>query len=121
MHEHVNKSGAEAFSNTNPEPNNTLQKSKDTATAKLKKQKPFLSKAQSSTKEELQQISDIDGAASPEQHRDDYMKGKKEANKEGRDILAKERALEDKVADLSAKIEELTALILAERSNSYED
>jgi hypothetical protein len=123
MHEHVNKSGAEAFSTTNPEraTNTIIQKNKDTATSKLKKQKPFLSKAQSSANQESQPISDVDGTASPEQRRDAYVKGKKEGNKEGRDILARERVLEDKVADLSTKIEELMALIMAERGALNEE
>ena len=112
MHERVTKSGAEAFSSTDPQPAGTLLKDNSSANAKLKKQKPFLSKAQSDDNRDS--LAAFDGAASP---REEYVRGKKD----GREILARERVLEDRVADLSAKIEELTALIMAGQGTVNEE
>lgn len=109
---YLTKSGADAFSSTNPR-GGASSKTKDTenATAKLKKLKPFLSSAQSSKKGDSMgvpvAVPDVDGAGSvPEES---YIRGRKE----GIESSAREHALEDKVADLSAKIDELTALIMA--------
>jgi len=115
MHERVNKSGAEAFSSTDPQSAGTLLKNNSSSTAKLKKQKPFLSKAQNSDNRDS--VAAFDGAPSPEHAQEEYIRGKKE----GREILARERVLEDKVADLSAKIEELTALIIAGQGTVNEE
>ncbi|TVY15639.1 Calcium channel YVC1, partial [Lachnellula arida] len=118
MHEHVNKSGADAFSSIDPQPTSTLLKDTPSST-KAKKQKPFLSKAQDS--DNRNSLAVLDGAASPGE---EYVRGKKE----GRESLARERVLEDRVADLSSKIEdmgtkieELTALIMAGQGSADEE
>jgi hypothetical protein len=114
MHKRVKKSGAEAFSSVDPHAG-TLLKDNSSSTAKLKKQKPFLSKAQSSNNRDS--VAVFDGAATPEHAREEYIRGKKEE----REILGRERVLEDKVADLSAKIEKLTALIIAGQGTVNEE
>ncbi|TVY48864.1 Calcium channel [Lachnellula occidentalis] len=89
VHVRINKSGADAFSSTDPKLTST----------KSKKQDPFLPKAQN-----IDNILTVfDGAASPGEN---YERGKKE----GRESSARERALEDKVADLNAQFEEFQAL-----------
>lgn len=116
-HEHFTKSGAEAFSNDNPQGAGTLSNAKS-ATAKLKKLKPFLSSAKQSDQNKRDSlgpaVASVDGAASPVST---YIRGKKE----GRDSMVREQALEDKVADLSAKIDELTALMLAQQGSTNEE
>ncbi|TVY93623.1 Calcium channel [Lachnellula willkommii] len=118
MHEHVNKSGADAFSSIDPQPTSTLLKDTPSST-KAKKQKPFLSKAQDS--DNRNSLAVLDGAASPGE---EYVRGKKE----GRESLVRERVLEDRVADLSSKIEDmgtkieqLTALIMAGQGSADEE
>ncbi|TVY45355.1 Calcium channel [Lachnellula subtilissima] len=82
MHERVNKSGADAFSSTDPQ--NTSSKTKS------KKQKPFLSKAQLS--DNRNSLAVFDGVASPGEEYERVVE------------------LEDRIADLSAKNEELRTL-----------
>jgi len=63
-----------------------------------------------------------DGASDDREHM--VLKGKKEGktpNDKGSMVIVNNLELEDKVADLSAKIAELTALIMAQQGISQEE
>lgn len=81
-----------------------------------KRQKPFLSNRGKTNSQHFADVPNEDGA-SHEPH--NYaVKGKKEA--EGT-VVVTNTALEDQVKDLSAKIELLTALIMAQQGASNEE
>ncbi len=112
VHEKVN-GGASAFSSIGP----GLSRLESTSSAK--KQRPFLTN-RSGGRIVSQNFPDTpttgDGTGSPPQEID-VVKGKKE----GDIIVVSNTVLEEQVKDLSLKIAELTALIMAEQGTPQEE
>jgi hypothetical protein len=94
------------------------------STTGTKKQRPFLSN-RTNSKVASMHFPDTpgeDGGSDDREHM--VVKGKKEgktSNDKGGVVMVNNLELEDKVADLSAKIAELTALIMAQQGTSQEE
>ena len=117
-HAQVN-GGASAFSSIGP---GTTQLRIDSTTGTAKKQRPFLSN-RTNTKTSSQHFVEMptpqeDGSHSPTPQ-DSTVRSRKESG--GKTVIVDNTDLEQRVGDLSAKIAELMALMMAQQGTTGDD